>query len=90
MEPHSLVEERGKVVILVGAWPAASKTNASWPAHRLGRAGEVVYCREKKVGTRTVTFCLLPKGTCLRPQPAQPVGGPLRAFQCEGRRPGIK
>ena len=42
MEPHSLVGERGKVVILVGAWPAASKTNASWPAHRLGRAGEVV------------------------------------------------
>ena len=24
-------------------WPAASKTNASWPAHQLGRAGEVVY-----------------------------------------------
>ena len=23
-------------------WPAASKTNASWPAHQLGRAGEVV------------------------------------------------
>ena len=42
-------------------WPAASKTNASWPAHRLGRAGEVVYCREEKVGTRTVTFCLLPQ-----------------------------
>ena len=71
-------------------WPAASKTNASWPAHRLGRAGEVVYCREEKVGTRTVTFCLLPKGTHPRPQPAQPVGGPLRAFQCEGRRPGNK
>ena len=35
MEPHSLVEERGKVVISVWAWPAASKTNASWPAHRL-------------------------------------------------------
>ena len=61
-------------------WPAASKTNASWPAHRLGRAGEVVYCREEKVGTRTVTFCLLPKGTHPRPQPAQPVGGPLRPF----------
>ena len=60
-------------------WPAASKTNASWPAHRLGRAGEVVYCREEKVGTRTVTFCLLPKGTHPRPQPAQPVGGPLPA-----------
>ena len=32
----------------VWAWPAASKTNASWPAHQLGRAGEVVYCREEK------------------------------------------
>ena len=71
-------------------WPAASKTNASWPAHQLGRAGEVVYCREEKVGTRTVTLCLFPKGTDLRPQPAQPVGGPLRAFRCEGRRPGNK
>ena len=48
MEPHSLVEERGKVVGSVWAWPAASKTNASWPAHQLGRAGEVVYCREEK------------------------------------------
>ena len=70
-------------------WPAASKTNASWPAHQLGRAGEVVRCREEKVGNGTVTLCLLPKGTFPRPQPAQPVGGPLRAFQCEGRRPGI-
>ena len=69
-------------------WPAASKTNASWPAHQLGRAGEVIHRREEKTGTRTVTFCLLPKGTHPRPQPAQPVGGPLRAFQCEGRRPG--
>ncbi|MFR1233952.1 MAG: hypothetical protein ACLSCQ_11150 [Evtepia gabavorous] len=42
MEPHSLVGGMGKVVGQVGAWPAASKTNASWPAHRLGRAGEVV------------------------------------------------
>ena len=80
MEPHSLVEERGKVVILVGAWPAASKTNASWPAHQLGRAGEVIHRREEKRGTRMVTFCLLPKGTCPRPQPAQPVGGPLGPF----------
>ena len=73
----------------VGAWPAASKTNASWPAHQLGRAGELIHRREEKTGTRTVTFCLLPKGTHPRPQPAQPVGGPLRAFRCEGRRPGI-
>ena len=36
-------EKRGKVVGQIGAWPAASRTNASWPAHRLGRAGEVVY-----------------------------------------------
>ncbi len=40
------------------------------------------------MGNQTVTFCLFPKGTYPRPQPAQPVGGPLRAFRCEGRRPG--
>ena len=40
--------------------------------------------------TPTVTLCLFPKGTYLRPQPAQPVGGPLRAFRWEGRRPGTK
>ena len=40
------------------------------------------------MGNQTVTLYFLPKGTFPRPQPAQPVGGPLRAFQCEGRRPG--
>ena len=42
------------------------------------------------MGNRTVTLCLFPKGTYPRPQPAQPVGGPLRAFRWEGRRPGTK
>ena len=42
------------------------------------------------MGTRKYTLFLLPKGTPPHPQPAQPVGGPLRAFQCEGRRPGTK
>ena len=42
------------------------------------------------MGNETVFLLLFPKGTCPRPQPAQPVGGPLRAFQCEGRRPGTK
>ena len=42
------------------------------------------------MGNQTVTFCLFPKGTYPRPQPAQPVGGPLRAFRWEGRRPGTK
>ena len=87
--PFSGERNGGRWFRQVGAWPAASKTNASWPAHQLGRAGEVIHRREEKTGTRTVTFCLLPKGTCPRPQPAQPVGGPLRAFRCEGRRPGI-
>ena len=32
----------GRLYFFLGTWPAASKTNASWPAHRLGRAGEVV------------------------------------------------
>ena len=55
------------------------------PARAGGRSGLL---SGGKVETRTVTLCLLPKGTPPRPQPAQPVGGPLRAFQCEGRRPG--
>ena len=42
------------------------------------------------MGNGMVFLLLFPKGTCPRPQPAQPVGGPLRAFQCEGRRPGTK
>ena len=56
------------------------------PARAGGRSGLLT---EGKTGTRTVTLCLSPKGTHPRPQPAQPVGGPLRTFQCEGRRPGI-
>ena len=55
------------------------------PARAGGRSGLL---SGGKVETRTVTLCLFPKGTYPRPQPAQPVGGPLRAFQCEGRRPG--
>ena len=54
------------------------------------RAGEVVHRREEQVGNEKVFLCLLPKGTCPHSQPAQPVGGPLRAFRCEGRRPGTK
>ena len=88
--PFSGGRNGGRRFRQVGAWPAASKTNASWPAHQLGRAGEVIHRREEKTGTRMVTFCLLPKGTCPCPQPAQPVGGPLPAFQREGRRPGTK
>ncbi len=69
MEPHSLVGGMGKVVGQIGAWPAASKTNASWPAHRLGRAGEVVSWRQEKMENRTVTLRLLPKGTYHVPSP---------------------
>ena len=57
------------------------------PARAGGRSGLL---SGGKVETRTVTLCLLPKGTPPRPQPAQPVGGPLRAFRWEGRRPGTK
>ena len=46
--PFSGGRNGGRWFRQVGAWPAASKTNASWPAHQLGRAGEVVYCREDK------------------------------------------
>ena len=48
MEPHSLVGGMGgKVVSQVGAWPAASKTNASWPAHQLGREKWLIGGRKK-------------------------------------------
>ena len=37
--PFSGGRNGGRWFRQVGAWPAASKTNASWPAHQLGRAG---------------------------------------------------
>ena len=55
------------------------------PARAGGRGGSLT---GGKVGNGMVFLLPFPKGTCSRPQPAQPVGGPLRAFQCEGRRPG--
>ena len=89
MEPHSLVGGTGE-----GDWSGRGlacglkdqRLMARQPARAGGRSGLL---SGGKVETRTVTLCLLPKGTPPRPQPAQPVGGPLRAFQCEGRRPGI-
>ena len=88
MEPHSLVGGTGE-----GDWSGRGlacglkdqRLMARPPARAGGRSGLL---SGGKVETRTVTLCLLPKGTPPRPQPAQPVGGPLRAFQCEGRRPG--
>ena len=88
MEPHSLVGGMGE-----GSWSnwglacglKDQRLMARPPARAGGRSGLL---SGGKVETRTVTLCLLPKGTPPRPQPAQPVGGPLRAFQCEGRRPG--
>ena len=88
MEPHSLVGGMGE-----GGWSGRGlacglqdqRLMARPPARAGGRSGLL---SGGKVETRTVTLCLLPKGTPPRPQPAQPVGGPLRAFQCEGRRPG--
>ena len=57
------------------------------PARAGGRSGLLT---GEKAGNQTVPLCLLPKGTYPRSQPAQPVGGPLRAFRWEGRRPGTK
>ena len=81
-------EERGKVVPSgrgLACGLQDQRLMARPPARAGGRSGLLT---EGKTGTRTVTLCLFPKGTHPRPQPAQPVGGPLRAFQCEGRRPG--
>ena len=85
MEPHSLVGERGRW--FCQAWPAASKTNVHGPPTSSGGRERWFVDGRKKVGTE---WFFLPffKGY-RRPQPAQPVGGPLRTFHCEGRRPGI-
>ena len=82
-------EDRGKVVPSgrgLACGLQDQRLMARPPARAGGRSGLLT---EGKTGTRTVTLCLFPKGTHPRPQPAQPVGGPLRTFQCEGRRPGI-
>ena len=88
MEPYSLVRETGE-----GSWLDADlacglqnqRLMARPPARAGGRGGSLT---GGKVGNGMVFLLPFPKGTCSRPQPAQPVGGPLRAFQCEGRRPG--
>ena len=77
--PFSGGRNGGKWFRQVGAWPAASKTNASWPAHRLGRAGEVV-CGGRKNGKSNGYSPPSPKGYPPTSPPAQPVGGPLRPF----------
>ena len=88
MEPILWWEERGKVIGLVEAWPAASKTNASWPAHQLeAEAGEVVYCREES-GNPNGYSLPSPKGYPATSPAAQPVGGPLQAFNVRAPRPG--
>ena len=86
--PLSLTVVEAAWVFCRPTWPAASKTNASWPAHRLGRREKWVIDGRRK-GNRTVTFCLFPKGTYPRPQPAQLVGGVTGLSLGEGRRPGI-
>ena len=88
MEPHSLVGGMGE-----GGWSGRGlacglqdqRLMARPPARAGGRGGSLT---GGKVGNGMVFLLPFPKGTCSRPQPAQPVGGPLRAFQCEGRRPG--
>ena len=80
MEPHSLVEERGKVVIWVGAWPAASKTNASWPRPPARAGGRGSSLTGGKVGNGMVFSSLSQKGTCSRPSPPSRWAGRYEPF----------
>ena len=59
------------------------------PTSSGGREKWFIDGRRKREPERLL-FAFFPKGTLSHPQPAQPVGGPLRAFHCEGRRPGTK
>ena len=60
--PFSGGRNGGRWFRQVGAWPAASKTNASWPAHRLGRAGESSLLSRGKSGNPNGYFLPSPKG----------------------------
>ena len=90
MEPHSLVGgtgESGSVRLGPGLRPLKPTPHGP-PTGSGGREKWFVDGRRKRE-TEKVTLRLFPKGIHPRPQPAQPVGGPLRAFRWEGRRPGI-
>ena len=91
MEPHSLVGgtgESGSVRLGPGLRPL-KPTPHGQPTGSGGREKWFIDGR-RKWETEKVTLRLFPKGIHPRPQPAQPVGGPLRAFLWEGRRPGTK
>ena len=91
MEPHSLVGgtgESGSVRLGPGLRPLKPTPHGP-PTGSGGREKWFVDGRRKRE-TEKVTLRLFPKGIHPRPQPAQPVGGPLRAFRWEGRRPGTK
>ena len=82
MEPHSLVGGMGKVVSQV-AWPAASKTNASWPAHQLRRREKWFVDGRRKGKPNGYS---LPSPKVPTTSPARPAGGygPLRALFAGG------
>ena len=103
MEPYSLVGGMGEGSW--SNWGLAyglkdQRLMARPPARAGGRSDSLTVgesrklkgCVSKKTKTKKlIVFSrLFPKGTHPRPQPAQPVGGPLPAFQREGRRPGTK
>ena len=81
MEPHSLVGETGE-----GGWSGrglACGLQDQRHGPPTGSGGRVWFVDGRKKVGKNGFSSLFPKGTCPRPQPAQPVDGPLRAFQCE-------
>ena len=84
---HSLVEEWGKVVSQVGL-ACGLKTNASWPAHQLRRAGEVVFDVRRRETERLFSAF---SQRYLLTSPARPAGGrAVTSVTKEGRRPGTR
>ena len=77
---------------LVRYWPGLRPprpTPHGPPTSSGGREKWFINGRRKREPERLLS-AFFPKGTLSHPQPAQPVGGPLPAFQREGRRPGTK
>ena len=85
--PLSLTVVEAAWVFCRPTWPAASKTNASRPAHQLGRREKwfVDGRRKRKPNGSSLPS---PKGYYHVPSPPSRWAGRYGPFQCEGRRPG--
>ena len=86
--PLSLDCCRSGIGFSVGLPACGLQTNASWPAHSSG-GREKWFVDGRKAGNQTVALPSPKRVPPTSPAPPSRWAGRYRAFQCEGRRPGI-